>query len=196
MGARHIRVSSDVRHSACVVAVSGELTLATEREFAVLTARALAASHGPVLVDVSGVEFADCHGARALVRALRAVPPRPVGLEGASPAMRRLLAVLAFDLPQAPRLAVDAPGQPDQVARLRRAERLAAQTRTARLNTQQSAARTSEVMSRLAATYAELALSSRYRTRGRSEDRGRLLALSGRALALSRQYMGQPAELG
>jgi hypothetical protein len=44
-------------------------------------------------------------------------------------------------------------------------------------------------MSRLAATYSQLALNSRYRTRGKSEDRGRLLALSGRARDLSRQYM-------
>ncbi len=196
MGARHVRVSSEVRDSACVVTVSGELTLATESEFAVRSAQALAASHGPVLFDVSGVEFADCRGARALARALRAIAPRLVGLEGASPALGRLLAALAFDLPPAPRTAVAAPGQPSQAAGLSRAEHLAVLTRTGRLNTQQSAARTSEVMARLAATYAELALNSLYRARGRSDDRGRLLALSGRALDLSRRYMGPAAEPG
>lgn len=203
MGARHIRVSSGVRDSACVVTVNGELTLATEREFAVRTAQALAASRGPVLFDVSGVEFADCHGARALARAISGALPRPVGLEGASPVLRRLLAALALDLPQAPpQPAACAPGQPGQAVNggdacgLSRAEHLADLVRTTRLGTWQSAARTSEVMSRLAATYAELALSSRYRTRDRSEDRGRLLALSGRALDLSRQYTSQPADAG
>jgi anti-anti-sigma factor len=196
VGACHVRVSSEARDSACVVTVGGELTLATEGEFAVRSAQALAASHGPVLFDVSGVEFADCRGARALARALRAVEPRLVGLEGTSPALRRLLTALAFDLPQAPRTAVDAPGQPSQAAGRSRAEHLAVLTRTARLSTQQSAARTSEVMARLAATYAELALNDLYRARGRSDDRGRLLALSGRALDLSRRYMGQAAERG
>lgn len=183
MGARHIRVSSGVRDSGCVVTVNGELTLATEREFAVRTAQALAASRGPVLFDVSGVEFADCHGARALARAISAASPRPVGLEGASPVLRRLLAALALDLPQAPQPAADAPGQPGQAVNggdacgLSRAEHLPDLVRTTRLGTWQSAARTSEVMSRLAATYAEL-------------------ALSGRALDLSRQYTSQPADAG
>ncbi|HEX9040661.1 MAG TPA: STAS domain-containing protein [Trebonia sp.] len=202
MGARHIRVSSGGRDSACVVTVNGELTLATEREFAVRTVQALAAFRGPVRFDVSGVEFADCHGARALARAISAASPRPVGLEGANPVLRRLLAALALDLQQAPQPAADAPGQPGQAVNggdgcgLSHAERLAVLTRTTRLATRQSAVRTSEVMARLAATYAELALSSRYRTRDRSEERGRLLALSGRAHDLSRQYMSQPASEG
>lgn len=81
MGACHIRVSSGVRDSACVVTVNGELTLAIQREFAVRTVQALAASRGPVLFGVSGVEFPDCHGTRPLARAIRLVPPRPVGLK-------------------------------------------------------------------------------------------------------------------
>jgi hypothetical protein len=60
-------------------------------------------------------------------------------------------------------------------------------------NARQSALYGSEVMSRLAATYSQLALNSRYRTQDKSEDRGRLLALSGRALDLSKQYMHNAA---
>jgi hypothetical protein len=60
-------------------------------------------------------------------------------------------------------------------------------------NARQSALYGSEVMSRLAATSSQLALNSRYRTQGKSEDRGRLLALSGRALDLSKQYMHNAA---
>ena len=62
-------------------------------------------------------------------------------------------------------------------------------TRAARSKARQSALYASEVMSRLAATYSDLALNSRYRTQHRSDDRGRLLELSGRALDLSRRYM-------
>jgi len=62
-----------------------------------------------------------------------------------------------------------------------------AATRAAKSQARQSALYTSEVMSRLAATYSALALNSRYRTRHKSDDRGRLLELSGRALELSRR---------
>jgi hypothetical protein len=72
------------------------------------------------------------------------------------------------------------------------AEALAAMSRAAESTARQSALYASEVMSRLAA-YSELALNSRYRTRPKSADRGRLLELSGRALGLSRWYMRNAA---
>jgi hypothetical protein len=71
---------------------------------------------------------------------------------------------------------------------------MTAMTRAARANTLQTALYASEVMSRLAATYSELALNSWYREQRKSEDRGRLLALSGRARDLSRQYLHHAVE--
>jgi anti-anti-sigma regulatory factor len=198
MDAGQIRVSSQARGLGCVIRVSGELTLVTEREFAALVAKALAASWGPVLFDVSEVDFVDCRGARALVKAVRAVPPpREAGLDGCSLTMRGILATIGFDLPRRPEMASAAlarleprarPGTPS------REEALAAMSRVAESTARQSALYTSEVMSRLAATYSELALNSRYRMRHKSADRGRLLELSGRALDLSRRFMRNAAD--
>lgn len=60
MDAGHIRVSSVTRGLTCVIEVSGELTQATERKFAAQVAEAQVALRGPVLFDVSGVNFVDC----------------------------------------------------------------------------------------------------------------------------------------
>ncbi len=193
MDAGHIRVSSQPRGFGCVIQVSGELTGVTEREFAALVADAVATSQGSVIFDVSGVNFVDCRGARALAKAVQAVPqPREAGLDGCGPAMRSVLGAIGFDLPHRPEMAGPArarfqprarPGTPS------REEALTAMTRAAASTARQSALYTSEVLSRLAATYSELALNSRYRTPHKSADRGRLLQLSGRALDLSRRYM-------
>ena len=190
MGAGYIRVSSVARGLACVIEVSGELTLTTEREFTDRVAEAMAASQGSVLFDLSGLDFVDCRGARALARAAHAVPSRRPALYGCNPVVRRVLEALGLDLPYRP--------VPDSRAQTRprpredglsRDETLVAMARVAQSNVRQSALYGSEVMSRLAATYSELALNSRYRAQRKSEDRGRLLALSGRARDLSRQYM-------
>jgi anti-anti-sigma factor len=176
--------------------VSGELTLATEAEFTTRVAQALAGSRGPVLFDVSGLDFADCSGARALARAVLAVPSPGTGLCGCNTEVRRVLEALGLELPHRP-----GPGGPPaarrpraRAATLSRSDSMAAMTHAARANTRQTALYASEVMSRLAATYSELALNSRYRVQRKSEDRGRLLALSGRAHDLSRQYLHHAVE--
>jgi anti-anti-sigma factor len=176
--------------------VSGELTLATEHEFTRLAAEAAAACRGPVLFDLSGLDFLDCQGARALARAVDAVRPRETGLLGTSATARRVLDALGFGLPYLSAAAGQAPGslpparpRPVTVPRSR-GEALIAMTREAERNVRQSALHASEVMARLAASYSDLALNSLYRTEGKSDDRGRLLALSGRALDLSRRYLG------
>jgi anti-anti-sigma factor len=192
MDAGKIRVNFIAGDPTCVIKVSGELTLATEREFTARLGEALAASRGPVLFDVSGLDFADCSGARALVKAVDAVPPRAAKLHGCGRTVRRVLDALGCDLPYTSGFAGEVPGRPRprvRVAALSRGETLTAMVRVAESNARQSALQASDVMARLAATYSELALSSRYRAPARSEDRGRLLALSGRARDLSRQYL-------
>ena len=197
MDAGHIRVGSVPRGPGCVIKISGELTLVTENEFTALVTETLAACHGPVLFDVSGVDFVDCRGARALAKAVRAVPPpREAVLDGCSPTMRSVLGTIGFDLPHWPELATTSQARPEPRVRAgtpSREEALAAMTRAAKSNARQSALDASGVMSRLAATYSALALNSRYRMEVKSEDRGRLLALSGRALDLSRRYMRNAA---
>jgi anti-anti-sigma factor len=196
IGADYIRVSSVACDPACVIEVSGELNLITEREFAVRAAEVLAACRGPVLFDLSGLDFLDCRGARALARAVGSVPSPGAELHGCKPLVCRVLDVLGFDLPYRPESVGETPATPRPPARsvtLTRGERLVAMAHAAESNARQSALYGSEVMSRLAATYSQLALNSRYRIQGKSEDRGRLLALSGRALDLSEQYMRHAA---
>lgn len=195
MDAGYVRVSSVERGPGCVITVSGELTLATEAEFTARVAEALAASVGPVLFDVSGLDFVDCRGARALARAVLGVPPGEARVDGCQPAVRRVLAALGLELPDRAGLAGPVTGQRarprPQVSAgpLPRGEAVTSMARAARANTRETALYASEVMSRLAATYCELALNSRYRMPLKSEERGRLLALSGRASDLSRQYL-------
>jgi hypothetical protein len=156
-------------------------------------AGALAASRGPVLFDLSGVKFVDLAGARAVTRAVQAVPPpHEARLSGCSPTMRRVLKAVGFDLPhqgESADAASDRPQAHAPVVAPSRQETIMATTRAAKSQARQSVLYTSEVMSRLAATYSALALNSRYRTRHKSADRGRLLELSGRALELSRRFM-------
>jgi anti-anti-sigma factor len=185
----YVLVSSVARVSSVVITVSGELTLVSEREFTARVTEALAASQGPVVFDVSGLEFMDCRGARALAWAVHAASPRETGVLGCSAAGRRILGALGFDLPHRLALTAPVPARQRPLASSgarSRGESLTAMTSAAESNMRQSALYTSAVMSRLAATYSQLALNSRYRTQGKSEDRGRLLALSGRALDLSR----------
>lgn len=193
MDAGHIRVSSVTRGLTCVIEVSGELTQATEHKFAAQVAEAQVALRGPVLFDVSGVNFVDCRGARAMARAVRAVPPpHEARLRGCSPTMRRVLRAIGFDLPHRSELAGEASSRPQAHARAvapSREEAMVAMSRATKSEARRSALYASELMSRLAATYSAMALNSRYRTQHKSEDRGRLLELSGRALELSRRYL-------
>jgi anti-anti-sigma factor len=189
-------VNSAVHNLACVIKVSGELTVVTEREFAARVDETLAESRGPVLFDLSELNYLDCCGARALTRAVRAVPSGETGLRGCNPLVRRVLDALALDLPYVRERDSKVTLRPLSRARAgtsSRGEAMAAMARAAESSARQSALYGSEVMSRLAATYSELALNSRYRTHGKSEDRGRLLMLSGRALDLSRHYMRNAA---
>jgi anti-anti-sigma regulatory factor len=193
--AGHVRVSFEIRDSVCFVKVSGELTQVSEREFAARTDEALAVFRGPILFDLSGLTFLDRHGARALARTLAAAPPRRAGLHGCSPAVGQVLSALGFDLTQAPgpALEIAAGGSAAEAAAPSRGETLTALARASHANARQSAAHAGEVMSRLAATYVELALNSRYRAESKSADRGQLLARSARALDLSRQYLRHAA---
>lgn len=196
MDAGRIRVSFETRGAACLIDISGELTQATESEFTARATKALGALHGPVLFDLTSLYIIDVHGARALVKILGARPAGGAGLRGCSPVVRRFFEVLGFDLPHGPIPAREVPARPQPPvtpAPSSRGEALAASARASAAKARQSATHTSDVMSRLAATYAELALNSRYRIPRKTEDRGRLLALSGRALDLSKQYQRHAA---
>lgn len=195
MDSGQVQVSFQLRGAACLVRVGGELTAATEGEFTRRMGKALAQFPGPALLDLSGLDFVDGHGSRALARTLRADPPQSIGLYQCRPALRRVLEAFGLDLPQAPVtfppvLVSPPPAAP--AAAPAHAELLARVDHT-RSALRQSALTASEVMSRLSATYAELALSGRNRQPSKAAVRGRLLACSGQAFDLSRQYRRQAA---
>ena len=83
----------------CVLAVSGELDIATTPA---LTRQAAAALQDPterLIIDLSGLEFLDCCGARALAAVTRAAPSGcPVLVRGAGRQARRILDLLAVPL--------------------------------------------------------------------------------------------------
>jgi anti-anti-sigma regulatory factor len=193
-------VSFSRRGLAGVVKVDGELTRVTGAEFATRAAAALAAFRGPVLFDLSGLDFIDTQGARTLTALLRADPAR-ASLYGCSPVMRRVLQATGYDLPPEPALppAAGSAGStraspPPPVTGWRsRGETMTALTRATRADARRSGADVSAVMSRLAATYARIALSSRYRLPRKDADRRRLLALSRQAGDLARKYQRHSA---
>jgi anti-anti-sigma factor len=86
----------------CVLAVSGELDVGTTAHFVKLAENAImAARHSPkrVVMDLSGLRFIDCGGARALAALIRSAPPRcPVVVRSARPAVRRVLDLMCMDL--------------------------------------------------------------------------------------------------
>jgi anti-sigma B factor antagonist len=83
----------------CVVAIGGELDIAT---IPALTRQADAALRQPVerlILDLSGLEFIDGAGARALAAVAHAAPPGcPVLVRGAGRRVRRVLDILALPL--------------------------------------------------------------------------------------------------
>ena len=83
----------------CVLSVSGELDIAT---IPTLTRQATAALQEPaerLIIDLSGLEFLDCSGVRALAAVTRAAPPGcPVLVRGAGTRARRILDLLAVPL--------------------------------------------------------------------------------------------------
>ena len=178
-----VQLNFELHGSVCLVRVSGELTAGPERAFTGRALPARAAGAGPV--------------------ALAAVPSREATLYQCSPALRRVLGAFGLDLPLAgttgpalgPALTLMPTGA-DLAAAPRvtpagspsDGEALVARVQLTCSSAGQSALRASEVMSRLAATYATLALNRLYRLPDKSADRGRRLALSGRASDLSQQY--------
>jgi anti-anti-sigma factor len=84
---------------ACVLAVGGELDIATAPALARQAAAALRQPAQRWIIDLAGLEFIDCSGVRALAAAARAVPPScPVLVRGAGRWVRKILDLLAVPL--------------------------------------------------------------------------------------------------
>ncbi len=94
-------LSATVEHDGvvCVLAVRGELDVATAAQFAESAAVALNSCAERFVLDLSELSFIDCSGARVLAATARAVPATcPVIVRSVSPAVRRLLNLLGLNL--------------------------------------------------------------------------------------------------
>jgi anti-anti-sigma factor len=95
----------------CILAVGGELDVATAPTLTWHAAAALRQPTGRLIIDLSGLTFIDCSGVRALAAATRAVPPGcPVLVRGADRRIRKILGLLAVTLE---RPGTTAPGRAD-----------------------------------------------------------------------------------
>lgn len=94
-----VRVTVERDGPVCVLAVSGELDLIAAAGFAERAARAVDDTARRLVLDLSGLRFIDCCGARALAAVTRAVPDDcSVMVHSARPIVRRVLGLLDLDL--------------------------------------------------------------------------------------------------
>ena len=83
----------------CALTLSGELDLTTAAEFLEHVARAVDDRTERFVLDLAGLAFLDCTGARALVLAAYAAPSGcPVIIRSISPLAARLIGLLDLDL--------------------------------------------------------------------------------------------------
>ncbi|MGE5133471.1 MAG: STAS domain-containing protein [Gemmatimonadota bacterium] len=97
--ADHLSARVEYDGLVCVLAVSGELDLLAAGKYADIAAAALRTNAERFVLDLSGLKFVDCGGARALAATAQAVPAGcPVIVRSVSPAARRVLELLGLSL--------------------------------------------------------------------------------------------------
>jgi anti-anti-sigma factor len=109
--AGHLGIRAERAGRVCVLSVSGELDFLCA-ESLVRRARGLVDGRAERLVlDLSGLMFADCAGVRALAAVTGLVPGHcPVIVRSASPGVRRILELTGADLESRRGAAVPGPG--------------------------------------------------------------------------------------
>ena len=103
MSAELVRVRVEQHGVIRVLVVSGDLDLVTTAEFGQRAARVADGQAERLVLDLSGLRFMDCCGARTLAAVTRAVGDDcPVIVRAVSPAVRRVLELLGLDLERQP----------------------------------------------------------------------------------------------
>jgi len=99
MDHRLVRITVERDGPVRVIGVSGELDSIAAPGFAQHAARAVAGTSGVLVLDLSGLGFVDCCGARALAAVTREVPDDcPVLVHSARPIVRRVLDLMGLHL--------------------------------------------------------------------------------------------------
>jgi anti-sigma B factor antagonist len=102
MSSDYLKVRLERYEQVCVLAASGEMDIgssATFTEFVEGVAAAMKPRPSRVILDLSGLRFIDCSGARALGAVARSAPGRPpVIVRSVRPPVRRVLDLMGLDL--------------------------------------------------------------------------------------------------
>jgi len=102
MIAYHLQIKAEHRGPVCVLAVSGDLDVGSADQFTEFiqgTVPMMRPRPRRVVIDLSGLRFIDCRGARALAAAARSAPGRcPVVVRSVRHPVRRVLDLLGVDL--------------------------------------------------------------------------------------------------
>jgi anti-sigma B factor antagonist len=99
LDAQSLRVKTERYGVVCVLAVCGDLDVVTAAGFTARAAAAVDSGTGRLVLDLSGLRFADCCGARALTAVTSAVRAGcPVVVRGMCPAVARVLDLLGVNL--------------------------------------------------------------------------------------------------
>jgi anti-anti-sigma factor len=103
MHTAHLTVTAKQDGTMSVLAVSGELDMVSSAGFAERMAKAADGLTRPLLVDLSGLAFTDCCGARALTAALGALSAtESVTVSLCVRIVQRVLDLLGLDLQHRP----------------------------------------------------------------------------------------------
>jgi anti-anti-sigma factor len=165
MPGSYLKIRAESRGPVSVLALTGELDLTTVGDFADKAAGILAARPARVIVDLSGLKFSDCCGARTLAALANSRPGGcKVVLRAARPRVRRVLdlVVLPCD-PPAPGYELRYPRDPAALAgtvvgRLVHQSRLArSQSRYAREESRRSCEMLADAGETIAAGLARMA---------------------------------------
>ncbi len=128
-----VKVKRDGR--TVIVAVSGELDIASAPALTERAGRALEIPAEQVVLDLSGLTFIDCAGGRALTALISAAPPGcPLVMRGVSHRVRKVLAILEAPLEPAgalePSGALEPAGAPKPAERMEQTGSRAAERNT------------------------------------------------------------------
>jgi anti-anti-sigma factor len=147
-----VQVRATRRNGACVLQITGELDEMAADAFAERADAAVRSLPGPVLVDLSGLNFIDARGARVLDAVIRTLPGgRPASVRACPRHVRRILDILGLPLDgrSAGSPPVRRPGTPALVDEVRRARLHAGE---AKLDASGTLAKLADTRIRLAST--------------------------------------------
>jgi len=95
----YLRAEVEQHGPVCVLAIRGELDVFTVANLTRCVTAALKTRTEQFVLDLSGLTFIDCRGARALAAMAQAVPAgSPVVVRSVNPAVRRVLNLLELNL--------------------------------------------------------------------------------------------------